>query len=43
MVLEFGSRSGSWFALCLFIAMFGGLGWGIAREFRRRSQGRQPG
>jgi hypothetical protein len=40
MVLAFGSRSGSWFALCLFAAIFGVLGWGIAREIRRRSQGR---
>ena len=39
-IIEFGSRSGSWFALCLFGAMFGGLGWGIAREIRRRSAGR---
>jgi hypothetical protein len=38
-MLEFGSRSGSWFALCLFVAIFGGLGWGIAREIRLRSQG----
>lgn len=40
MVLVFGSRSGSWFALCLFAAIFAVLGWGIAREIRRRSQGR---
>ena len=36
-VLEFGSRSGSWFALGLFTAMFGTLGWGLAREMRLRS------
>ena len=40
MVLAFGSRSGSWFALCLFAAICGVLGGGIARETRRRSQGR---
>ena len=34
MILEFGSRSGSWFALGLFSAMFGALGWGMAREPR---------
>lgn len=38
MVLEFGSRSGSWFALGLFSAMFGTLGWGLAREVRWRSK-----
>lgn len=37
VVLQFGSRSGSWFALGLFTAMFGTLGWGAAREIRRRS------
>jgi hypothetical protein len=37
VVLQFGSRSGSWFALGLFAAMFGTLGWGVAREIRLRS------
>ena len=37
-VFEFGSRSGSWFALGLFGAMFGTLGWGAAREIRLRSK-----
>jgi hypothetical protein len=37
VVLHFGSRSGSWFALALFSAMFGTLGWGVAREIRLRS------
>jgi hypothetical protein len=36
-ILEFGSRSGSFFALGLFGAMFVVLGWGVAREIRRRS------
>src|SRR5260221_11341511 len=39
LILEFGSRSGSWFALCLFTMIFAILGWGIAREVRRRSDG----
>ena len=39
LILEFGSRSGSWFALCLFTTIFAILGWGIAREVRRRSDG----
>jgi len=38
LVLHFGSRSGSWFALGLFAAMFGTLGWGVAREIRLRSK-----
>jgi hypothetical protein len=38
MTWEFGSRSGSWFALCLFAALFGVLGWGVSREIRRRSR-----
>lgn len=38
VVLHFGSRSGSWFALGLFAAMFGTLGWGVAREIRLRSR-----
>ena len=37
-VLQFGSRSGSWFALGLFGAMFGALGWAVAREIRLRSR-----
>jgi len=37
VVLQFGSRSGSWFALGLFSAMFGLLGWGVAREIPKRS------
>jgi hypothetical protein len=36
-MLEFGSRSGSWFALCLFTTIFAILGWGVAREIRLRS------
>lgn len=39
MVLEFGSRSGSWFALVLFSLIVGVLAWGIAREVRIRSAG----
>jgi hypothetical protein len=38
VVLQCGSRSGSWFALGLFAAMFGALGWGVAREIRLRSK-----
>ena len=38
VILHFGSRSGSWFALALFVAMFGTLGWGVAREIRLRSK-----
>src|SRR5262245_66665548 len=38
LVLHFGSRSGSWFALGLFVAMFGTLGWSVAREIRLRSK-----
>jgi hypothetical protein len=37
VVLQFGSRSGTWFALGLFAAMFGTLGWGVAREIHLRS------
>jgi hypothetical protein len=37
VVLEFGSRSGSWFALAFFTAIFGTLGWGVAREIRLRA------
>lgn len=40
-VLEFGSRSGSWFALIFFSLMFGALGWAFAREIRVRTQGRR--
>ena len=40
-VLEFGSRSGSWFALILFSSMFGAIGLSIAREVRVRTQGRR--
>jgi hypothetical protein len=39
LILEFGSRSGSWFALSLFTMIFAILGWGVAREVRRRSYG----
>lgn len=38
MMLEFGSRTGSWFALCLFVAVFGTLGLGVNREIQRRSR-----
>jgi hypothetical protein len=38
-VLEFGNRGGSWFALLFFSALFGGLGWMIAREVRVRTNG----
>ena len=41
VVLEFGSRSGSWFALGLFTLMFGVLGLALAREIRLRSFGRR--
>ena len=37
LILEFGSRAGSWFALAFFAVIFGALGWGVAREVRRRS------
>ena len=37
LTFEFGSRSGSWFALGLFAALFGALGWGVTREIRLRS------
>jgi len=37
LTFEFGSRSGSWFALVLFAVLFAILGWGVAREFRRRA------
>lgn len=40
-VLQFGSRSGSWFALIFFSVMFGALGWAFAREIRVRTQGRR--
>lgn len=40
-MLEFGSRSGSWFALIFFSLMFGALGWAFAREIRIRTQGRR--
>lgn len=36
VIFEFGSRSGSYFALALFGSIFAVLGWGIAREIRRR-------
>ena len=35
ILFEFGSRSGSYFALALFGTIFAVLGWGIAREIRR--------
>jgi hypothetical protein len=38
-VLQFGSRSGSWFALIFFAMMFGALGWAFAREIRVRHAG----
>lgn len=40
-VLEFGSRSGSWFALVFFSLIFGALGWALAREIRLRTQDRR--
>jgi hypothetical protein len=39
VVLEFGSRSGSWFALGVFTLMFGVLGFAVAREVRLRTHG----
>jgi hypothetical protein len=39
IVLEFGSRSGSGFALAVFTLMFGVLGFAVAREIRLRSHG----
>ena len=42
-MLEFGSRSGSVFALCLFAVIFGALGWSIAREIRLRRRQRWLG
>jgi hypothetical protein len=41
LILEFGSRGGSWFALAFFSLIFGALGWAVAREVRRRSRGEQ--
>jgi hypothetical protein len=38
LTLEFGSRSGSWTALVLFVLLFGVLGWSVARAIRRRSR-----
>ena len=43
MMLEFGSRSGSVFALSLFAVIFGALGWSIAREIRLRRRQRWLG
>jgi hypothetical protein len=40
LILEFGSRSGSWFALAFFSLVFGILGWAVERDVRRRSDGR---
>ena len=37
IMLEFGSRGGSYFALALFSSLFGLLGWAIARQLRRGS------
>lgn len=34
MLLEFGSRSGSLFALILFGAVFAALGWAVGRQMR---------
>ena len=42
-VLEFGSRSGSWFALGVFTLMFGVLGFAVARDVRLRSHGTRTG
>jgi hypothetical protein len=39
LVLEFGSRGGSWFALAFFSLICGTLGWAIAREIRKRARG----
>jgi hypothetical protein len=36
-ILEFGSRSGSFFALGLFGGIFAIIGWGVAWEIRKRS------
>ena len=40
LTLEFGSRSGSWTALALFVMMFGVLAWSVARAIRQRSRRR---
>ena len=40
LVLEFGSRSGSWFALAFFVVIFATLGRAVLHEVRRRSSGR---
>ena len=41
LILEFGNRGGSWFALAFFSLIFGVLAWAAAREVRRRSHGRR--
>ncbi len=38
-MMEFGSRSGSYFALALFGSLFGLLGFGVSREIRLRRPG----
>jgi len=37
MTLEFGSRSGSWFAAVFFAIVFATLGWSVTREIRPRA------
>jgi hypothetical protein len=39
LIWEFGSQSGTWFALCFFAVLFGVLGWSVSREIRRRAPG----
>jgi hypothetical protein len=40
LLLEFGNPGGSWSALAFFALISGTLGWAVAREIQKRSQGR---
>jgi hypothetical protein len=42
VTLVFGSRAGSWFALCLFAALFGSLAFAVSRELHRRPRPVRP-
>ena len=41
MVLEFGSRSGSWFSLVFFALVFAVVGWALSRALVRRARDQQ--